>query len=223
MQILKKIIVFLITITISAIVFLLSPSDMFVPVLGLVSATAMVGVCTNTILLKIFGTGDQIKPENIYTQEEFDQKHYAEQETGNKEKEEPSEGSAQFDGVYEQPQQQSFSKFSEDESKNVRFSEEIADIREFIPDTPRRKKHRKRDAAITEFENALTTDSGVTEEPSTKSYDGTPSITEPEQPIVEQSVPMLDGPPIVEDIQEGESETSTETGTSQKKSRRSRR
>lgn len=229
MQILKKIIVFLITITISAIVFLLSPSDMFVPVLGLVSATAMVGICTNTILLKIFGSGDQIQPEKLYTQEELVQEYYDEPSAVD-ETETPAEDEEQPDGTNEQLEQSIF-KSSDEKSKAVRFSDTIADVREFVPDNPRRRKHRKRDTAIQEFENALAPDSGITEGSPTGPDNEPASITEPEKPVVEQSVveqpgtlaPELDGPPTIEDISEGEQEASQTDGATQKRSRRHRR
>ena len=47
-QIVRKFMLLLVTMIITSTLYVLSPKALFMPILGLVASTTMVGICTNT-------------------------------------------------------------------------------------------------------------------------------------------------------------------------------
>ncbi|AHA54237.1 putative membrane protein [Emiliania huxleyi virus 18] len=243
-KIVKKIIVLLISVTISAIVYVLSPKDMFAPVLGLVASTAMVGLCTNTILIKLFGYQNQIDQTPMHI-EDFPPEYYAQQaleeELLRQENEESLKEQQPVESGDKKPDEPMDDAAAESEpvatpEKSVNFAENIAEYKEYVPesDTPRRRRRKKH--AIQEFADVITANSGEPGILPEESEQRIVEFTQPdvelseEQPVpsspteksvtehVESIVPLVeDGAPYVENVPEG---TPDSPPASPKKSRR---
>ena len=241
-NIVKKIIVLLISATISAIVYVLSPKDMFAPVLGLVASTTMVGLCTNTILIKMFGYENQIDQTQL-NMGDFPTEYYAQptleeellqqaQEESLVHEQKPDEFGDNIPGDKSVDDTATESEPVTTPEKSVSFAENIAEYKEYVPetDTPRRRRRKKH--AIQEFAEVITAHGGEpgipSEEPEQRIVELDVELSE-EQPVpssstesiaehVESIVPLIDdGPPHIEDVPEGASESPP---TSPKKSRR---
>lgn len=245
-KIVKKIIVLLISATISAIVYVLSPKDMFAPVLGLVASTAMVGLCTNTILIKLFGYENQIDQTPMHM-DDFPPEYYAhqafEEELLQQANEESLKGEQQPDESGDKkPDEPMDNATTEPKSvatpeKSVSFADNIAEYKEYVPepDTPKRRRRKKH--ALQEFAEVITTHSGEPGVPPEELEQPIVELTQPdelgeqqqpqeppkEEPVaehesVEPVLPLVeDGPPHIEDVPEG---TSDSPPASPKKSRR---
>ncbi len=215
-NIVKKIIVLLISATISAIVYALSPKDMFTPVIGLVASTAMVGLCTNTILIKLFGYENQIDQTPMHM-DDFPPEHYAQQAF-----EEELIRQANEESLKEQPVESGDKKPNEpmdDASteptepvatpeKSVSFADNIAEYKEYVPepDTPRRRRRKKH--AIQEFADVITAHSG---EPGISPDEPTQRIVELTQPDELSEQQPVQEPPKEESVTEHESVESVES------------
>tara|TARA_B100000767_G_scaffold270679_1_gene294833 strand:+ start:2583 stop:3326 length:744 start_codon:yes stop_codon:yes gene_type:complete len=241
-NIVKKIIVLLISSIISAIVYVLSPKDMFAPVLGLVASTTMVGLCTNTILLKMFGYENQIDQTHVHIDdfppEYYAQQAYEEEELLRQETEESLKGDQKpVESGDNKPDESMDNATTEPKSvetpeKSVSFAENIAEYKEYVPepDTPKRRRRKKH--AIQEFAEVITGDGGESGIPPTEPEQrfvelnelDEQSVASPqeesiaEHESIESIVPLVeDGPPHIEDVPEGTTESPP---TSPKKIRR---
>ena len=238
-NIVKKIIVLLISATISAIVYVLSPKDMFAPVLGLVASTTMVGLCTNTILIKMFGYENQIDQTHVHI-DDFPSEYYAQQayeeDLLRQETEESLKGDQKpvesGDKKPDEPMDDTATEPVETPEKSVSFAETIAEYKEYVPESDTPKRRRRKKHAIQEFAEVITAHGGESgippEEPEQRIVELDVELSE-EQPVpssptesiaehVESIVPLVeDGPPHIEDVPEG---TTDSPPTSPKKSRR---
>ena len=80
-NLIHKIMSLVVSVAVCLVVHLLAPKEMFLPVMGLVTSTAMVGLFTNNLLKKIFGDGqNQIAEPPMYTEEELIALHNAQLE-----------------------------------------------------------------------------------------------------------------------------------------------
>ena len=244
-KIVKKIIVLLISAIISAIVYVLSPKDMFAPVLGLVASTTMVGLCTNTILIKMFGYENQIDQTQL-NMGDFPPEYYAQPTL-----EEELLQQAQEESLVHEQKPDEFGDNIPDESmdnattepksvetpeKSVSFAENIAEYKEYVPESDTPKRRRRKKHAIQEFAEVITGDGGESGIPSEESEQRIVELDEqsvalPQESItehesiehesiesIESIVPLVEnGPPHIEDVPEGASESPP---TSPKKIRR---
>lgn len=236
-QIVKKIIVLLISATISAIVYLLSPKDMFAPVLGLVASTAMVGLCTNNILIKIFGRENQIDNEQV-RMDDIPPEYYAQQaieEELLRQGEKSFEGEGSTETGDDKPYEPVDDATTEPEpvktpDKSVSFADNIAEYKEYVPDEDPPKRRRRKKQAIQEFVEVIGTDGGESGSTSERHEERIVELnesglehTQPEPAIIESpttepiaelehdkqyDIPLIDdGPPHIEDVPEGASES----------------
>ncbi len=222
-NLIQKIMSLVVSVAVCLVVHLLAPKEMFIPVMGLVTSTAMVGLFTNNLLKKMFGDGqNQIVEQPVYTEEELIALHNAQLEASGGEEVAPT---TQVETTHSVEPVEPITP--EPIRRRVSFS-----IPDDAPEPKSRDKKRRKKDVLGELRDAFQGDShGAPTAP--EGFDETtvsttalvttdqqpptePITDEPEPKSVVESVEPVDKPvdkpvePVVESVEHGETfETQT--------------